>query len=105
MGYYRVAPARSLPQRTDDRPAVPAGLRGSGRSHARQEILGNVKHMKRMRMQKKLAYLVFIPSAVILFSLAWTYFGAFSLGAFLSLAVLLVGMRFILRICFEFHDR
>ena len=38
--------------------------------------------MRRIRISKKSAYLVFIPTGVGLSSWAWWYFGPFSIGAF-----------------------
>ncbi len=58
--------------------------------------------MKRIKMNKKLAYVVFIALFVVLFTISWEYFGPFSLGAILSFGIIYIAMRYAIKNFFEF---
>ncbi len=49
--------------------------------------------MKRVLVSKKAAYLLFVPTGILMFTAAWWYFGPYSLGAFASVAIIFVVLR------------
>lgn len=57
--------------------------------------------MKRIIISKKSAYLLFIPAGVFTFTAAWLYFGPYSLGAFISVAIIFVVLRVLVAKVFQ----
>jgi hypothetical protein len=60
--------------------------------------------MRRIRISRKSAYLVFIPTSIGIFSWAWWYFGPFSLGAFAFAIGLYAAQRTLIKKLFRIEE-